>query len=149
MQEVQSYTKTYSIANPASCAALARQLLAQAEELRIWCFKGELGAGKTTLIKALCQALGVTTTVTSPTFSLIHSYPTPTGEEVYHADLYRLETPEEAIKIGFETYLTGDEYLFIEWPDIINSLLPPHYFTIEIDAPLPSQRTIYAYPSST
>ncbi len=93
---------------------------------------GDLGAGKTTLIKYLCQHLGVRDQVVSPTFSLVNEYSTDTGVNVFHIDLYRLESLEEALQIGIEEYLDSEAYVFIEWPQLINTLLGDDFIWIEI-----------------
>ena len=95
-------------------------------------FKGDLGAGKTTLIKTLCQKLGVEDNISSPTFSIINEYKAK-NRAIYHIDLYRIETIEEAIDIGIEEYLYSGGLCLIEWPKIIESLLPEKYLHIEID----------------
>ncbi len=79
---------------------------------------GQMGAGKTTFIKELCQALGVTENITSPTFSLVNQYKGENGVNVYHFDLYRVKEEEELFDLGFEEYLDGSAYVFIEWPEI-------------------------------
>ena len=92
---------------------------------RLLCFYGELGAGKTTLIKALIQKLGATDTGSSPTFSLVREYQDSMGDLLaYHLDCYRLKTEEEALDFGIEEYLEADCWVFVEWPDKIPSLLP-------------------------
>lgn len=93
---------------------------------------GDLGAGKTTLIKYLCQHLGVRDQVVSPTFSLVNEYSTDTGVNVFHIDLYRLESLEEALQIGIEEYLDSEAYVFIEWPQLINTLLGDDFIWVEI-----------------
>ena len=97
---------------------------------------GDLGAGKTTFVKAFCQHLGVGDPVTSPSFSLVNCYSLqlPSGEttQVYHLDLYRLNSVEEAHDIGIETYLYGEEYTFIEWPALIADYLPDDMIFIDI-----------------
>ena len=92
---------------------------------RVVAFYGEMGAGKTTFIKALCACLGVTDMVNSPTFSIINEYFTSKRELIYHLDLYRLRNPEELLDIGYEDYLQSGNYLFIEWPEKAESLLSP------------------------
>ena len=80
--------------------------------------KGDMGSGKTTFIKAICNALNVTDQVTSPTFSLVNEYEGTEGHRVFHFDLYRLKSEEELFDIGFEEYLSQKAYVFIEWPDL-------------------------------
>lgn len=115
----------------ADLPALAQQLLNSCIHLRIFAFSGDLGAGKTTFIKHLCQGLGVVEPVTSPTFSLVNEYRGETGP-IYHFDLYRLEDEEEAYGIGMEEYLDSGNYCLIEWPERIPSLLPAESAAVEI-----------------
>ncbi|MDH3245844.1 MAG: tRNA (adenosine(37)-N6)-threonylcarbamoyltransferase complex ATPase subunit type 1 TsaE [Saprospiraceae bacterium] len=93
---------------------------------------GNLGVGKTTLIKYLCQHLGVRDPVVSPTFSLVNEYSTDTGVSVFHIDLYRLESMEEALLIGIEEYLDSEAYVFIEWPQLVDTLLGEDFMRVEI-----------------
>ncbi len=99
-------------------------------------FYGEIGAGKTTFIKAFCHALGVQDTVTSPTFSLVNEYlysTTPeTSAKIYHIDLYRLDSLQEALDIGIEDYLYDDNYCLIEWAELLEPILPTEVARIHI-----------------
>lgn len=94
-------------------------------------FNGEMGAGKTTLIKAICNYLGVQDNVSSPTFSLVNEYE-GYKEIIYHFDFYRIEDEEEAYAIGFEEYEYNGDFLFIEWSEKIPNLIPEHSHTINI-----------------
>lgn len=105
--------------------ATAKDLLNRAGKQRIWLFEGEIGAGKTTLIKALCRQLGVKDLVTSPTFSLIHDYTSASCEPVYHFDFYRIHHEEEALALDCAAYFDSGSYCFIEWPSKIPNLIPP------------------------
>lgn len=98
---------------------------------KICILEGEMGAGKTTLIKALCDRLGVDDTVSSPTFSIVNEY-NAKGNPVYHFDFYRVKSLEEALNVGVEEYFYSNKYCFIEWPDIILDLLPADYLMIHI-----------------
>ena len=102
----------------------ARLLLDNFPEERIFAFYGAMGAGKTTFIKALCHELGSNDYVTSPTFALINEYSTATGSVIYHFDFYRIKKLEEAYDLGYEDYIYSGNYCFIEWPEMIESLLP-------------------------
>jgi tRNA threonylcarbamoyladenosine biosynthesis protein TsaE len=135
---------TLSIAHLDDLDAAARQLLADAGFERVWLFEGEMGAGKTTLIKAICEALGVVSTVQSPTFGLVNEYTTQTGEVVYHFDCYRLRNEAEALDIGMDEYLDSGTYCFIEWPGNIQSLWPPTYYSIHLAADARGVRTLIA-----
>ncbi len=94
-------------------------------------FNGEMGAGKTTLIKAICQFLGVQDTVSSPTFALVNEYEGD-GNLIYHFDFYRIQDEEEAYAIGFEEYEYTGDYLFIEWSEKIPNLIPEEAHIINI-----------------
>lgn len=90
---------------------------------KVLCFYGDMGSGKTTFIKALVSALGSADTVSSPTFSIVNEYRTPT-DTIFHFDLYRVKDIEELYQIGIEDYLESDAWIFIEWPQVIEDLLP-------------------------
>jgi tRNA threonylcarbamoyladenosine biosynthesis protein TsaE len=91
---------------------------------------GQMGAGKTTLIKAICRALGVTDEVSSPTFALVNEYQSDAGEPVYHFDLYRLAAEEEALDFGVDEYLDSNCLCLVEWPEKILNFLPPNFGVI-------------------
>jgi tRNA threonylcarbamoyladenosine biosynthesis protein TsaE len=99
---------------------------------KIWLFRGEMGAGKTTLVKEIGQQKKVQTMVQSPTFSLVNPYETEAGELIYHFDLYRLENVHQAIDIGIEEYLDSGHLCFIEWPERAESLWNIPHINIEI-----------------
>ncbi len=108
-------------------------ILAQAGERRKIAFYGEVGAGKTTLTQAICRRLGATDTAVSPTFALVNEYLNPdTGLRIHHLDLYRLRSIEEALDIGVEDFLYDEHYCFIEWPELIEPLLPDDAVRIKI-----------------
>lgn len=94
--------------------------------------KGLMGAGKTTLVKALVAALGIEDEVTSPTFSLVNEYMNGT-QTIYHLDLYRIENKEEALEAGIEEYLYSGQWVFIEWPEIIADWIPEPHYQISIE----------------
>ena len=111
---------------------VANWLLQQSQDCRVWALHGDLGAGKTTLIKSVCEALGVKSSMTSPTFSIVNQYETNSHQTIYHFDFYRLKNEAEAYDIGVEEYLESGSYCFIEWPDRIGALLPLRYFDVSI-----------------
>jgi tRNA threonylcarbamoyladenosine biosynthesis protein TsaE len=122
------------------------QLIKYAEARKKWTFTGEIGAGKTTFIQSICRSLGVKEKVTSPTFSLINEY-TYTDNDgkirlIYHIDLYRLNSLEEAIDIGIEDYLDDDNYCFIEWPQLLQPVLPENLVEINLEIIENSKRKI-------
>ena len=119
------------ISNLNELDAAAQQIISFAGSEKIFLFYGDMGAGKTTLIKSLCKYLGTNDNVASPTFSIVNEYKTPDGS-IYHFDLYRLKTQTEALDMGFEEYLYSGNYCFIEWPERIPDLLPLHYISIKI-----------------
>jgi tRNA threonylcarbamoyladenosine biosynthesis protein TsaE len=98
----------------------------------IFAFYGEMGAGKTTLIKEVCYQLGALDVVNSPTFALVNEYNTERGDSIFHFDFYRLEKPEEAFDFGFEEYISSDSYCFMEWPEKLGSLLPKKLRSVKI-----------------
>jgi tRNA threonylcarbamoyladenosine biosynthesis protein TsaE len=107
--------------------------------------EGDLGAGKTTLVKAICQGYGVTEEVTSPTFALVHVYDAPRSP-VYHADLYRLDGPRDLQNLGWDDLVQADALMLIEWPDRAGQLLPSNHLSIQlshVDGD-PSRRILYA-----
>lgn len=90
----------------------------------VFAFHGEMGAGKTTFIKAICERLGVEDVINSPTFAIINEYRSDSGELIYHFDFYRINKEEEAFDFGYEDYFYSGSICFIEWPEKIESLLP-------------------------
>ncbi len=109
----------------------AKKILDFAGTEKIFLFYGQMGAGKTTLINALCRELGVTENTSSPTFAIVNEYRSPKGN-IFHFDFYRLKNQTEALDIGFEEYLDSGKYCFIEWPEKIPDLLPEHHLRISI-----------------
>ncbi len=105
----------------------AAQKMLAANSEKVILFKGEMGAGKTTFIKALCRALGIYDVTSSPTFSLVNEYLSDTGQTVYHFDVYRLKNETEALDMGIEEYLYSGNYCFIEWPEKIPGLIPENH----------------------
>ncbi|MEM8764333.1 MAG: tRNA (adenosine(37)-N6)-threonylcarbamoyltransferase complex ATPase subunit type 1 TsaE [Bacteroidota bacterium] len=104
--------------------AIAQEVL-KVVDGNILCFSGEMGAGKTTLIKALVKHLGGEDTGNSPTFGLVNQYNYPSGKILgYHFDFYRIENEEEVFDMGFEEYLNSEHWLFIEWPQLVEAFLP-------------------------
>jgi tRNA threonylcarbamoyladenosine biosynthesis protein TsaE len=113
---------------------IAQKLLAQYAHKNIWLFDAEMGSGKTTLIKAICEQLGVQDHISSPTYALVNEYHTDKPITIYHIDLYRLKNLEEALHIGIEDYLyQPNSYCFIEWYALIKPILPPQCLLIQIE----------------
>lgn len=109
-----------------------RELLAVSSGARVWMFEGEMGAGKTTLIKVICALLGVKDETSSPTFSIINEYKGIKDNSVFHFDFYRIKNETEAYDMGIEEYFESGSFCFVEWPDRIKSLFPMHYFKVKI-----------------
>jgi tRNA threonylcarbamoyladenosine biosynthesis protein TsaE len=105
-------------------------------------FYGEMGTGKTTLIKELIKQLGVTDIVSSPTFSLVNEYRSENGESIYHFDFYRIEDEEEAYDIGIEEYFSSNSWCFIEWPGKVENLLPLDSVAIHLSINMDDTRNI-------
>jgi tRNA threonylcarbamoyladenosine biosynthesis protein TsaE len=98
----------------------------------VFAFHGEMGAGKTTFIKAICENLGVSDTINSPTFAIINEYRSDSGELIYHFDFYRINKIEEAFDFGYEDYFYSGSLCFIEWPEKVESLLPNDTVNVSI-----------------
>lgn len=104
---------------------VAKAFLSTTSPYTVFAFYAPMGCGKTTFITALCRALGISEVVNSPTFAIVNRYSIPHSKEaVYHMDCYRLEKVEEAINLGFDDYFTSGDRCFIEWPEVIEPLLP-------------------------
>ncbi|WP_339878373.1 tRNA (adenosine(37)-N6)-threonylcarbamoyltransferase complex ATPase subunit type 1 TsaE [uncultured Algoriphagus sp.] len=109
---------------------------------KVWVFQGEMGAGKTTLIKALSRAFSVRDQVSSPTFGIVNHYENQDGEVFYHFDFYRMDNPTEALDIGIEEYFYSGNYCWLEWAEKIFPFLPEKFFLIRIQADSETQRTL-------
>ena len=105
-------------------ATAAAHLLKVYPSSSVFAFYGSMGAGKTTFIKVLCQHLGAVDIVQSPSFAIINEYKNPQGESIFHFDFYRIKKLEEAFDIGYEDYFYSGSWCFIEWPELIEELLP-------------------------
>ncbi|HQG37818.1 MAG TPA: tRNA (adenosine(37)-N6)-threonylcarbamoyltransferase complex ATPase subunit type 1 TsaE [Chitinophagales bacterium] len=122
---------TFIVTQLVELEAVAYSIIALTKQHSVFCLYGNLGAGKTTLVKLICEQLQVKDTITSPTYPIINEYSSPNGL-IYHIDLYRLKSAEEAINIGLEEYLFSGNLCFIEWPDNFETLLPDHPIKIFI-----------------
>ena len=127
--------------SPDELNSVAKQILAVIGESKIVLFKGEMGAGKTTLIKALCKQLNVADNVSSPTFSIVNEYHAA-NEVIYHFDFYRINNLREVYDMGYEEYFFGGHRCFIEWPEKIDSLLPENCIKIFISENEDGSRTV-------
>ena len=130
--------KTYSLEN---IQEIAKELISTVKS-RYLLFYGEMGTGKTTLIKEIVKQLGVTDVASSPTFSLVNEYLSQKGETIYHFDFYRIEKEEEAYDIGIEEYFYGNNWCLIEWPEKVENLLPLESVEIRLTMNSDNTRTI-------
>jgi tRNA threonylcarbamoyladenosine biosynthesis protein TsaE len=121
---------------------LAGQVLEFSGNLKVWLFLGDLGAGKTTFIQFICEALNVNDRVSSPTFSLVNEYLAEDGNSVYHMDFYRIKHEIEAVEVGLEEYFDSGNYCFIEWPEKIRNLWPQQYLQVELETISATERKI-------
>ena len=122
------------IDNIDSIREAARQFVAATGENTVFAFYGKMGAGKTTFIKAVCEELGVEDVITSPTFAIVNDYRSDTtGELIYHFDFYRIKKIEEVYDMGYEDYFYSGALCFIEWPELIEELLPEEAVKVTIE----------------
>ena len=112
----------------------AEELIAQFPQERVFAFYGKMGAGKTTFIQSICRALGSEDNVTSPTFALINEYMNAEMNSIFHFDFYRIKAIEEAFDLGYEDYIYSGNYCLIEWPEMIEPLLPETLVEVKIEA---------------
>lgn len=133
-----------TVNSPGELPHAASALLAYAGNRKVMAFSGEISAGKTTFIQVICRQLGVDEAeVVSPTFALINAYDVAgSSRQIYHMDLYRLESLDEALQIGIEDYLYGGDYCLIEWPELIEALLPDDTVRIKLEILGDSSRKI-------
>ncbi len=110
----------------------AKEFLDKIEDNKVFAFYGDMGAGKTTFIKAVCKELGVKETVASPTFAIINEYTAANGAPIYHFDFYRIRKLEEVYDFGYEEYFYSGELCFIEWPELIEEVLPDNVTRVVI-----------------
>ena len=123
---------TYQAKTLTDLKEIAKDLLNEFGEHRVIAFYGEMGVGKTTLVKELCIHLGVDDITNSPTFSIVNEYLTQKGETLYHFDFYRIEEEEEVYDLGYEDYFYSRNYCFVEWPEKILNLLPKDIVKVRI-----------------
>ena len=111
---------------------VAQDILQHFEDYKVFTLVGDLGAGKTTLTQAFCRQLNAVDDVLSPTYTLINEYKSNDGNMIFHADLYRINSLQEAIDTGIEDYLYSGKYCFVEWPQIISEILPFKFVNLDI-----------------
>ena len=104
--------------------AAAKEFLQNMGDGKVFAFYGKMGAGKTTFVKAICEELGVEDVITSPTFALVNEYTAGNGDSIYHFDFYRIKKIDEVYDMGYEDYFYSGNLCFLEWPELIEDLLP-------------------------
>lgn len=124
---------------------VAEAVITSLDDRNVVAFCGSMGAGKTTLISAIMEYLGSTDTVTSPTFALVNQYSTASEDTVYHFDFYRINRIEEVFDMGYEEYFYSGDLCFIEWPELIEDLLPEDAMVVRIEVLSPTSRRFLIY----
>jgi tRNA threonylcarbamoyladenosine biosynthesis protein TsaE len=130
------------ISNIGDLPEAARQFVGAMGGRRVFAFYGPMGAGKTTFIKAICEAMGVEDVINSPTFAIVNEYQDGEGRPIYHFDFYRLKKAAEAYDIGFEDYVYSGNVCFMEWPEVIEPLLPDDVVRVSIEEQPDGSRTV-------
>lgn len=120
----------------------AKQFVDNMDGAHVFAFYGKMGAGKTTFIKAVCEALGVEDVITSPTFAIVNEYTAKDATPIYHFDFYRIKKLEEAYDMGYEDYFYGNGICFLEWPEIVEYLLPEDAVKVDISEQTDGSRLI-------
>jgi tRNA threonylcarbamoyladenosine biosynthesis protein TsaE len=113
-------------------SSIAKQIIEACQNVKVISFTGDLGSGKTTLIGKICGLLGADEYLGSPTFSLVNEYELKGGSGIYHFDCYRIKNEVEILDIGWEDYLAQNKWVFIEWPEKVENLLPEHFLWVNI-----------------
>lgn len=124
--------KTFECKSLEELPEAAASIISFAGTDKIWLFYGEMGSGKTTLIKQICDLLNVDENVSSPTYSIVNEYEDENGESIYHFDFYRIKSESEAFDIGYEDYFFSGDLCLVEWPEKIPNLLPDKYLKVTI-----------------
>ena len=126
-------------------SSVAAEFIRLTQGRTVFAFQGGMGAGKTTFIKSVCEELGVKDVINSPTFAIVNDYySTLLNDSIYHFDLYRIKSGEEALSVGMEEYLESGSLCFIEWPEVARSLLPDHTCWVEIKEQEDGSRIVIA-----
>lgn len=123
---------TFEINGVEELSKVSDLLISWRDKSNIIAFYGNMGAGKTTLVKNLCSRLGVQDEVNSPTFALVNEYQTEEFDSVFHFDFYRIKSLEEVFDIGYEDYFYGGSLCLLEWPELIDPIMPEHFIKVEI-----------------
>lgn len=122
--------------------AAAKEFIEAVGDNRIFAFYGSMGTGKTTFIKSICESMGVEDAINSPTFAIVNEYETAKGETVFHFDFYRIKSLAEVYNMGYEEYIYSNAYCFIEWPELIEELLPEEAVKVTITEENDGTRTV-------
>ena len=133
--------KRLSIDSEDQLHEVAEALLDSLDGRTVVALRGEMGAGKTTLVRAVAEQLGASDQVTSPTFALVNQYEGAEGERIFHFDFYRIEDEREAFDLGYEEYFYSGDLCFVEWPEKIEGLLPEEMMEVRITVDGPTERT--------
>jgi tRNA threonylcarbamoyladenosine biosynthesis protein TsaE len=120
----------------------AKEFIAHIGDRKIFAFYGKMGAGKTTFISAVCEELGVSDVINSPTFAIVNEYLSGSGDPIYHFDFYRIKNIGEALDIGYYDYIDSDNLCFMEWPELIESILPDDTVKVTIEEEVDGSRKI-------
>ena len=132
----------YNLQNIDKAVTEILDFLQKNKNINVLAFYGKMGSGKTTLIKQICSKFGVTDEVTSPTFAIINEYSSNDENLLYHFDFYRLKDIQEALNIAVEDYFYSGNYSFLEWPEIVEPILPENYLKITIEEINKTERSI-------
>lgn len=126
-------TMEITISNIEDIRSAARQFVAAMGDSKVFAFYGKMGAGKTTFIKAICEELGVEDVITSPTFAIVNEYQGRNASIIYHFDFYRIKRLEEVYDMGYEDYFYSGAVCFLEWPELVEELLPEDAVRVSIE----------------
>ena len=127
-------------------AEAAKKFVAAMGNRKVFAFYGKMGAGKTTFIKAVCEELGVEDVINSPTFAIVNEYVDGEGEPIYHFDFYRIKKEQEVLDIGYEDYVFSGNVCFMEWPELIENLLPDDAVKVTIEEEEEGKRVVRFNP---
>ena len=123
-------------------AVAAKEFVTAMGERKVFAFYGKMGAGKTTFIKAVCEELGVEDVINSPTFAIVNEYVDGQGEPVYHFDFYRIKNLQEVMDLGYEDYVYSGHVCFMDWPELIENLLPDDAVKVTIEEEIDGGRVL-------
>ena len=134
---------TLTIASLAQIHNVAKQFIDNIGTGKVFAFYGKMGSGKTTFIKAICEELGVTDVITSPTFAIVNEYHSEqTSKPIFHFDFYRIKKLEEVYDMGYEDYFYSGSLCFLEWPELIEEILPTDVVKVKIEEQADGSRTL-------